>query len=165
MTSGRELSTTLRADAERMEKYGPSPVAAALRAVADLIDEGRDNAGTAVATPRAQLGSAALTWKERLWTVPAETRLSARELVEALGRGIDFVYRHTGPSAPGRRIPHQKIDGALVFIAADVREWLRQSAGAISTPVHLLSRRRSAHAQRNAWDRTPRDGNAVPPQE
>jgi hypothetical protein len=162
MRSPREVSATLRVDADRIEKYGPSQVAAALRAVADILDEATDKPGAAPAEPAVPLGICDVTWRERLWTVPSETRLGAREVAEALGRGIDFVYRHTGPGTSNRRIPHQKIDGALVFVVAEVRDWLRQAETAISTPVHLHSRRRS-NVQRNPWEHARRDGNTVPP--
>jgi predicted DNA-binding transcriptional regulator AlpA len=64
------------------------------------------------------------TWRERLWTVPAETRLGVQELVEATGRSRDWVYRHTGPGGAGTRLPHRKMDGVLVFLAGEVRAWL-----------------------------------------
>lgn len=35
------------------------------------------------------------TWRERLWTVPPETRMGRQELLEALGRSENWLYRHT----------------------------------------------------------------------
>jgi predicted DNA-binding transcriptional regulator AlpA len=64
------------------------------------------------------------TWRERLWTVPADTRLGVRELVEATGRSRDWVYRHTAASGTATRLPHRTLDGELVFLAGEVRGWL-----------------------------------------
>lgn len=65
-----------------------------------------------------------LTWREKLWTVPAETRLGREELLEALGRSRHWLYRHTGPACEDR-IPHRKLGGELVFLAGEVRHWIR----------------------------------------
>jgi predicted DNA-binding transcriptional regulator AlpA len=65
-----------------------------------------------------------LPWAALLWIVPAETRLGVREVAEALGRPRSFVYRHTGPKAPGARIPHRRLDGELVFLAGEIRRWI-----------------------------------------
>ena len=64
------------------------------------------------------------TWRERLWTVPAETRLGVHELSEALNRPRSWIYRRTGEKAEDR-IPHRKQGGELVFAAGEVRAWLR----------------------------------------
>ena len=66
------------------------------------------------------------TWRERLWTVPPETRIGVAELCEALGRSKGWVWRHTGPKAPGVRIPHRKLEGELVFVVGEVRAWIPQ---------------------------------------
>ena len=65
------------------------------------------------------------TWQTRLWLVPAETRLSAAEVCEAVGRSKDWLYRRTGTKAD-HRIPHRRLDGVLVFVAGEVREWIRE---------------------------------------
>ena len=72
----------------------------------------------------------ALTWRERLWLVPSETRIGAHELCEALGRSKHWLYRHTGPSADNR-IPHRKLDGELVFAVGEVRTWIRENEDVI----------------------------------
>ena len=62
------------------------------------------------------------TWADQLWLVPAERRIGARELAQALGRSRSWVYgRLTGEGA----IPHAKLDGELTFKAGEVRAWLR----------------------------------------
>lgn len=85
-----------------------------------------------------QVCDTAPTWREKIWTVPAETRLGVREVAEALGRSKDFVYRHTAPNGSGLRIPHRKLDGALVFVAHELRGWVEQSEVVISSPVACL---------------------------
>lgn len=64
------------------------------------------------------------TWRERLWTVPAETRIGVCELAEAVGRGKGWVYERTRSSADDP-IPHRKLDGTLIFTAGEVRAWIR----------------------------------------
>ena len=65
-----------------------------------------------------------LTWRERLWLIPAETRLGAHEVNEALGRSASWLYRHTGPKAEDP-LPHRLLDGQLVFVAGEIRHWTR----------------------------------------
>ena len=64
------------------------------------------------------------TWQERLWTAPAETRIGRQELLEAVGRSENWVYRHTGTKAKCSRIPCRKLDGELVFVVGEVRQWI-----------------------------------------
>ena len=54
----------------------------------------------------------------------ANTRLGKAELLEALGRSEDWLYRHTGKKARCSRIPCRKLDGELVFLAGEIRQWL-----------------------------------------
>lgn len=72
------------------------------------------------------------TWRERIWTVPAETRLGVAEVVEAIGRPKSFVYRHTSAKSGLTLIPHRKMDGELVFVAGEVRTWLRDQEEVIA---------------------------------
>jgi hypothetical protein len=71
------------------------------------------------------------TWRERLWTVPAGTRLSVAELAEGVNRSKDWVYRAGDRRRAARKgrepLPCSRIDGQLVFEAGAVREWLRRS--------------------------------------
>ena len=64
------------------------------------------------------------TLRERLWTVPAETRLGVAEVAEALGRGRAFVYARTAAKAEDP-LPHRKLDGTLLFTAGELRAWVR----------------------------------------
>jgi len=64
------------------------------------------------------------SWRERLWTVPPDTRIGATELAEALGVSRKWVYARTSTRGDRRPIPHRKIDGLLFFRVGDVRAWL-----------------------------------------
>jgi predicted DNA-binding transcriptional regulator AlpA len=66
-------------------------------------------------------------WRERLWIVPPDTRLGVREVAEATGRSRNWVYRHTARGGSGARLPHRRLDGALVFTAGEVRTWLSET--------------------------------------
>lgn len=69
-------------------------------------------------------GTEQTTWRERIWTAPAETRLSADEVAEALGKPSAFVYRRTGEKSRYARLPHRRLDGGLVFVAGEIRRWM-----------------------------------------
>ena len=66
------------------------------------------------------------SWREKLWTCPAETRLGLEELCEALSRSSSWIYHRTSIKAVNR-IPHRKLDGVLCFTAGAVRAWIRDS--------------------------------------
>ena len=86
------------------------------------------------------------TWRERLWTVPAETRLGVAEVAEALGRPKSFVYCRTGPKAEDP-IPHRKLDGVLVFTAGELRAWLRSREDVVvAGPMESTPAERRLHA-------------------
>lgn len=65
-----------------------------------------------------------VTWREKLWTAPSEVRLGVAEAAEALGRPRSYVYARTGPKAEDP-LPHRKLDGALFFLAGELRAWIR----------------------------------------
>lgn len=64
------------------------------------------------------------SWRERLWTVPAETRLGVVEVAEALDRPETYVYARTSSKARDR-LPHRRLGGRLVFRAGELRTWIR----------------------------------------
>ena len=64
------------------------------------------------------------SWRERLWSCPAETRLGLEELCKALDRSASWIYHRTTPKAE-HRLPHRKLDGVLCFTAGEVRAWIR----------------------------------------
>lgn len=89
------------------------------------------------------------SWRERLWTAPAETRIGVIELAEALDRPKSWVYRHTMEKAAGDRLPHRKLDGELQFIVGEVRAWMRDHeelivAGKAAAVVRSIDSRRFA---------------------
>lgn len=77
------------------------------------------------------------TWRERLWTVPAETRIGVRELAEAVDRSRDWVYRRTAKAADDR-LPHRKMDGELTFVVGEIREWINGHEDVIHVPRGAL---------------------------
>lgn len=110
-------------------------------AVADVLKSAVD---TEVAEPccEASTPSDSWTWRERLWMVPAETRLGVAEVAEALGRGRAFVYARTGKAEDP--IPHRKLDGTLQFTAGELRAWIRDRED-----VAVAGRSESTAGERN----------------
>jgi predicted DNA-binding transcriptional regulator AlpA len=77
------------------------------------------------AAPSAVLSAAEpVTWRTLLWTCTPETRLGVVEVAEALGKPKSWVYRATSARSNGARLPHRKLGGELVFVAAEVRRWV-----------------------------------------
>jgi hypothetical protein len=66
------------------------------------------------------------TWRERLWTVPVDTRLGVREVAEAIGRPKSWVYRRTSAASGKALLPFRRLDGELVFTAGELRAWLKR---------------------------------------
>jgi hypothetical protein len=81
-----------------------------------------------------------LSWRERLWCAPPETRLTVEEAAQALGRPTSWVYRRTSPAALARTerspVPHRKLDGELVFVAGELRDWIRANEAIIQRGEH-----------------------------
>jgi hypothetical protein len=92
------------------------------RAVLDAVRQ----AAAPASLPAEAPPPAALTWRERLWTVPPETRLGVLEVAEALGRPKSWVHRRTSPASGLAQLPHRKLDAALVFLAGEVRTWVAE---------------------------------------
>lgn len=96
------------------------------RELASLLGKGAENE-TGVGAITQGHDAVSNTWREKLWTVPADTRLGVREVAEATGRSLDWVYKHTGAAGSGLRLPHRKLDGHLVFLAGELRAWLLEA--------------------------------------
>ena len=77
------------------------------------------------------------TWRERLWTAPSETRISVRELAEAIGRPRSWVYRRTAPNGDRSPIPHRKLDGELTFVIGEIRGWMLEHETEVTPLVRL----------------------------
>lgn len=88
-------------------------------------------------------------WSAMLWLAPAETRLGVPELLEATGRSKSWLYRHTGRNGGCSRIPHRKMDGELVFLAGEVREWL-QTHEEIVVPSRVLRSKMASRCKKRA---------------
>jgi predicted DNA-binding transcriptional regulator AlpA len=95
------------------------PAASMHRLLSEMTDAEPD-----VPVPAAAPDPVASSWRTRLWTVPAETRLTLPEAVEALGRSRSWVYKRTGPKSP-ERLPCRRLEGELEFVAGELRQWIR----------------------------------------
>ena len=95
------------------------PVAAVLR----LLEPWASGIPSPASTP---IPPAVETWRERLWTVPADTRLGVTEVAEAIGRPKSWVYRRTSAKSGKAPLPFRRLDGELVFVAGELRTWLRR---------------------------------------
>jgi len=60
------------------------------------------------------------------WTLPPETRVTVAQLAEMLGRPKSFIYRHIKPRNGCEPIPHRKLDGQIVVVLSQAREWVRR---------------------------------------
>lgn len=63
------------------------------------------------------------SWRARLWSVPADTRLTLPEAAEALGKSRSWLYKRTGPKST-ERLPCRRLEGELVFLAGELRRWI-----------------------------------------
>lgn len=110
----------------------PLPPGASVTLPADTVRAWLDDEPSAPAAPELVTDSTPpQSWRERLWTVPAEMRLGVPEVAEAVGRSRDWVYRACSAEqakVKGRDpLPCARLDGELVFSAAAVRDWIRRS--------------------------------------
>ena len=97
--------------------------AAALRQVADALDA---LAAQPMSAPLPAPPPIAPAWRERLWSCPSETRLGVRQVSEGTGRPRSWVYRACRGTETSPPLPHRKLDGVLVFVAGEVRQWLTE---------------------------------------
>lgn len=85
------------------------------------------------------------SWRERLWVVPAETRIGVAEVCEAFGRPKSWLYKHTS-AKPNPTIPHRKFDGELRFVVGELRAWAREREDVVQAgPME------STAAERAGW--------------
>ncbi|HKO13813.1 MAG TPA: hypothetical protein VJV22_17725 [Acidobacteriaceae bacterium] len=111
-----------RRDAIAWLTQTPAETLLPARAVIALLEDVEDTEqGDAQAGPGAPWP---VSWREKLWTVPAETRLGIMELTEALGQPSSWVYRRTSLKTGLVQLPHRKLDGELVFVTSEIRDWL-----------------------------------------
>lgn len=107
-----------------------------LRKAAELLPPGaslilpREAVLGAIASQPAPVSVESSTWREKLWTCPAETRLGVREVAEALDRPTTFVYRAVAKSKGAHRLPSTRFGGELAFTAGEVRDWIERESEA-----------------------------------
>lgn len=109
---------------EWMEEDGPSPAPA----------------------PAPEANTEHSTWRERLWSVPAETRMTAAEVAEALGKSRSWVYGHAKAPTGNKDevvLPFRKLGHDTLFLAGEIREWIETSEVVMS---NSLAARRKLHA-------------------
>lgn len=64
------------------------------------------------------------TWREKLWTVPPDTRIGVRELAQAMNRPVSWVYRRTAARSHKAPLPCHRLDGRVEFVVGEIRAWL-----------------------------------------
>lgn len=127
------------AELRRWLNDAPPELTVSCSAIAALLERLTEPAALSI-EPTEQARSVTLTWRERLWEVPSETRLGVLEVAQALGRPKSWVYRHTSEASGLVRLPHRKLDGELLFSAGELRAWIREHeevicAGPSAAPV------------------------------
>ena len=101
----------------------------------------------AVSEPSPPAEPIELTWRERLWLVPAETRMATADVLEALGHSRTWLYKHMAEDRGPHRLPHRKLDGELVFTAGELRAWLRSAEEVVvAGPMESTPSERGLHA-------------------
>src|SRR5690349_2838866 len=96
------------ADVVRWLEQAPGDTLLPARSVLEML---RDAAAPAVDVVRPGHEPQPVTWRERLWIVPPETRLGVAELSEAIGRPRSWIYRHTSARSGLDLLPYRKLDG------------------------------------------------------
>jgi hypothetical protein len=81
-----------------------------------------DTMTAVTATPATE--SLPTPWQVRLWSSPADARMTVADVADALSRPKSWVYRHTSPASGLPRLPHRKLDGELTFLVGEVRQWI-----------------------------------------
>ena len=115
-------------DLQQLLRYLPPGASVTLRR--EDLEQVLDSGASAPAAAETESGPE-LTWRERIWLVPAETRLGRAELLEVVGRTASWLYAHTAAAAPNR-IPHRKFGGELVFVVGEIRTWIRSTEESVS---------------------------------
>lgn len=83
----------------------------------------------------------------QFWDLPAETRLSVQQVAEACGKSAAWVYKHVDARRTDVPIPYRREGGGrrhrLVFLAGEVRSWIRQREVVVRRGVARLGDSRS----------------------
>lgn len=91
----------------------------ALSELEERLDDVERKAGTN-GSPKVEMPEP--SWREKLWTAPPETRLNADQAAEAVGLSKSCLYKLTS----AEEIPFRKLSGGLVFVAGELRTWVRE---------------------------------------
>ncbi len=102
------------------------PSGAALTLPREALLEALTDAHTGTPGGIAPTETAGVSWRERLWTCPSDTRLGVREVCEALGKPKSWVYRAVAAKRGKHRLPARRLGGELVFEAGKVRAWVQR---------------------------------------
>jgi predicted DNA-binding transcriptional regulator AlpA len=83
-----------------------------------------------------------VTWRERLWSAPSETRVSVRELAEALGKSKHWIYKRTTRAhSVAIPLPHRRLEnGNLEFVVGEIRAWISRVSHEINYHEELKCR-------------------------
>ena len=119
------------ADVVRWLEQAPGETLLPARSVLEMLRGAAPTQEKPVDPERVSVAS----WRERLWTVPPETRLGVAELSEAMGRPRSWIYRHTSARSGLPLLPHQKLDGELMFVASEIRSWIETHETSVVEPV------------------------------
>ena len=87
----------------------PLPAGASVSLPADALRAWLDEDEQPAESAPPPFAPAATSMRERLWTVPAETRLDVGQAAEALGRSRSWLYKATSAKPAG--LPFHKLGG------------------------------------------------------
>lgn len=99
-------------------------LAATARLIEALDREAATNGAAAVEPTRPEAAQVA-PWREKLWTVPGDTRLTTVQLSEALGRPKSYIYRAVARDLDP--LPARRFAGELRFRVSDVIAWYERN--------------------------------------
>lgn len=75
--------------------------------------------------PERDAEPAPASWRSRLWSVSAETRLSLSEVAEALDVSERTVRRYMDDNGDRPPLPHRKGPTGLTVTAGNLRQWIQ----------------------------------------
>lgn len=79
--------------------------------------------GCAMPAVEVQPAPVETSWRERIWTVPDETRLTVDECAEALGKSRAWLYARGDELGIPYRVEKS---GRRAYVAGEITEWIRR---------------------------------------
>lgn len=128
------LPAELRRQLEAIPDGSLVPIEFAREVVRELLSSAGITPSPGGDPPLPDEAPATASWRVKFWTVPAETRLGVKELCEATGKPASWCYRHCSQKSGLDLLPHRKLDGALIFLAGEVRAWLEAHERTVVRP-------------------------------